>query len=112
MLGQPTFSISGTVNLEGNPLSGVTITLGAITEATDLLGNYTVTGLTDGEYTIVPTKIDYTFSPITATVTVNSSNIVSIDFNAVANPLPGLRASNLIAPLYAELWAPVWDGAV
>ena len=70
--GVPTFSISGRVtDGSGNPISGVTISDGAEHSATtDSNGNYILSGLAVGTYTITPSKSGYTFSPASRTVSV------------------------------------------
>jgi len=69
---EPTYSISGQVqDSSGNPISGVTISDGAgHTATTDSNGNYTLSGLTAGTYTLTPSKSGYTFSPASRTVNV------------------------------------------
>ncbi len=60
-----TYAISGrATDSDNNPISGVTISDGAgHTTPTGSDGNYTLSGLTAGSYTITPSKNDYTFSP-------------------------------------------------
>jgi len=69
---EPTYSISGRVrDGSGNPISGVTISDGAgHAPATDSNGNYTLSGLAAGTYTITPSKSGYTFLPVSCTVSV------------------------------------------
>ncbi len=59
-----TFSISGRVtDSGGNPISGVTVaTHAGHTTSTDGNGNYTLSGLPAGGYTVTPSKSGYTFS--------------------------------------------------
>ena len=81
----PTYSISGTVS--GTVLSGVTINLsGTSTGAatTDGSGNYSVAGLSNGTYTVTPTKTGYTFTPANLSVTVSSANVPGQNFTSVA----------------------------
>jgi hypothetical protein len=65
-----TYTISGTITLDGAGLSGVTVTLSgtsAGTTTTAANGSYTLSGLTaGGNYTITPTKDYYSFTPINA----------------------------------------------
>jgi len=67
-----TYSISGQVKDDsGHPIASVTISDGAgHTANTDSSGNYAVTGLAAGTYTLTPSKSGYTFSPASRTVTV------------------------------------------
>ena len=86
--GVATFSISGAVTSGSSPLSGVTMTLsGAASKTTtsDANGNYSFAGLSNGSYTITPSKTGYTFTPPNRSVTVNSSNVTGQDFSATAS---------------------------
>jgi len=47
----------------GNPIAGVTLQLGGQTATTDKAGIWYVYGIVEGNYTIVATKDDYTFTP-------------------------------------------------
>lgn len=79
-------AIAGTVS--GDTLSGVTVTVtGAATASatTDASGNYSVTGLYDGSYTVTPSKTGYTFNPASSAVTVSGANIAGKNFVATAN---------------------------
>ena len=69
-----TYSISGRVVHQSNGLFDVNISDGAgHTAITDGSGNYTLSGLAAGNYTITPSKSGYTFSPVSRRVTVPSS---------------------------------------
>ena len=83
----PTYSISGTVS--GAVLSGVTINLTGTstgTATTDGSGNYSFAGLSNGTYTVTPTKTGYTFTPANLSVTVSSANVPGQNFTSVAVP--------------------------
>jgi hypothetical protein len=78
------YTISGTISSNGSGISDVTVTVtlnGTIvaTTLTDGTGNYTVTGLVNGNYIITPSKQGYTFSA--QSVTVNGSNITGDNFS-------------------------------
>ena len=80
-----TYSISGTVTLSGSGLSDVTMTLsgsGSGTTTTDSSGNYSFTELSNGTYTITPTKSGYTFTPTTLSVTISGANQTGKNFTA------------------------------
>ncbi|MBM4091423.1 MAG: DUF11 domain-containing protein [Planctomycetes bacterium] len=66
-----TYSISGQItDGSGHPISSATISDGAgHTATTDGNGNYTLSGLAAGTYTITPSKGGYTFTPASRTVT-------------------------------------------
>jgi hypothetical protein len=78
------FTISGTVS--GDTAAGVTMTLtGAYvrTETTDASGNYTFTGVRNGDYTLTPSKDGYMFSPPSLSPTVSGADVASQDFAAI-----------------------------
>ncbi|HQQ47114.1 MAG TPA: hypothetical protein PK747_06865, partial [Acidobacteriota bacterium] len=80
-----TYSISGTVS--GATASGVTMSLtgastATTTTATD--GTYTFSGLSNGTYTVTPSKSGYTFSPTSTSVTISGANQTGKNFTATA----------------------------
>jgi len=83
-IGSGSYSISGkVVTSSGSPISGVTMTLsgtasGATT--TDGYGKYSFTGLGNGNYTIIPDKTGYTFTPTSKAVSVNGANVTRQNF--------------------------------
>lgn len=82
----PTFSISGNITPSASG-SGATVTLSGAASATataDSSGNYTFNGLVNGTYTITPAKAGFSFTPASQTATINSANVPSINFTAVA----------------------------
>lgn len=78
------YSIAGKVaESSGAGIAGVAMALtssSSVTVSTDNSGNYTFTGLTNGTYTITPTKTGYTCSPVSKTITVNNANVTGQDF--------------------------------
>jgi uncharacterized surface anchored protein len=79
-----THSISGTIS--GDVLAGVTVAIqgGSRKAISDSLGRYTIAGLTDGSYTLVPSLTGYGFTPATLDATVSGANVTGKDFTAVA----------------------------
>jgi FtsP/CotA-like multicopper oxidase with cupredoxin domain len=79
-----TYSISGTVRTAGGtPIAGVTITLSGDatgSTTTNAQGNYTLSGLSKGNYTVTPGLAPYTFSPVSRNVTVNNANVTAQNF--------------------------------
>ncbi len=79
-----TFSISGTITPTTGG-SGATVTLSgadpAVTTANSS-GNYTFAGLANGTYTVTPSNIGYTFSPVSQSVTVNGADKAGVNFTA------------------------------
>jgi len=83
------YSLSGKVTLNGSGLSGVTVSLtgaAAASTATDGSGNYILTNLQNGNYTITPTLSGYNFSPTSKAVTVNSANAAGQNFIGTTLP--------------------------
>ena len=80
--------ISGTVTQSGVPVADVTVTLAGSTTApttmTDTSGNYSFTGVANGNYTVTPSKSGLAFSPTSSVVTMSGPNITGTDFNATA----------------------------
>jgi Carboxypeptidase regulatory-like domain len=76
-----TYSISGT--LSGAVLQGVAINLtGAATASTttDSSGNYSFSGLADGNYTVTPSLTGYTFNPTNIPITLSGANSTTNNF--------------------------------
>jgi hypothetical protein len=110
-VGNPTYSISGTVwGPGGGGLAGVTVTLSETSSdkgatlsraakagksssaagtagsstVTDANGDYSFSGLEDGDYTITPSMAGYTFSPPSLAPTVNDEDVTGEDFTATS----------------------------
>jgi hypothetical protein len=81
-----TYTISG--NVGG---SAATLTLsGAASNSTTAssTGDYSFTGLANGSYIVAPSKTGYTFTPSTASVSVNDASVSGLNFIATAVPIP------------------------
>jgi hypothetical protein len=77
-----THSISGTVTSSGVGVQDVTMTLnGSTTTVTDANGAFIFTDLTNGSYTLTPSKSGYEFSPPNSTQTVNKADILALSFS-------------------------------
>ncbi len=87
-----TYSISGMVTSSSAGLTGVTITLsgaGSGSATTDSSGDYTITGVANGSYTVTPSRSGYTFSPASTSVTVSGANQTGENFTATATSVGG-----------------------
>jgi hypothetical protein len=73
----PTFSISGNAGT-----ASATVSTGAVSTTADASGNYTLSGLANGTYTVTPSKSGCTFSPVNASVTVSGANVTGRNFTA------------------------------
>ncbi|MGC8724223.1 MAG: PKD domain-containing protein [Acidobacteriota bacterium] len=80
-----TYSISGTVTLGTLGLQGVTVSTGSTSTITDGSGNYTLTGLVNGSYTVTPTLTGYAFSPSSQSIAINGANVTGVNFVAVTS---------------------------
>lgn len=91
-------SLSGAVS--GDTLSGVTITVTGTATAgatTDSSGNYSVTGVYDGSYTMTPSKTGYTFTPSSLAVTVSGVAVTGKNFVAISNAAPTYSISGAVS---------------
>jgi hypothetical protein len=91
-------SLSGAVS--GDTLSGVTITVTGTATAsaiTDSSGNYSVTGVYDGSYTMTPSKTGYTFTPSSLAVTVSGVAVIGKNFVAKSNAASTYSISGAIS---------------
>ena len=80
-----TYSISGTVS--GATTTSVTMTLtgaAGATTTTDSGGNYSFAGLSNGIYTVTPSKTGYTFNPTSTAVTISNANQTGKNFVSTA----------------------------
>ena len=79
-----TYTISGKVagSVAGLTLSGTA----SKSTTTDAAGNYSFPGLTNGSYLVAPSQSGFTFSPSTASESINGVNIGGVNFTASAVP--------------------------
>lgn len=81
-----TFSVKGNVTAaSGVDLSGVTLTaqMGAatpITGTTTTTGEFTLTGLAAGSYTVRPSKAGFLFNPAERTITITNADVSGVTF--------------------------------
>jgi Calx-beta domain/PKD domain len=105
--------VSGRVTLNGQPLQGVWVTNGAINigshvlraARTDNQGNYTIP-LNAGSYLMDAKMAGYTFSPAAVglnSITVGSTAITGINFNATMQPFITLSAPDASATEGADM---------
>jgi hypothetical protein len=78
------FTISGQVTDPINGAAGVEIRGGGMVATTDLNGNYQLTNLLNGSYTLFPSNASWTFSPTSRSVTISSANSTGNNFSRVA----------------------------
>ena len=89
-VGSPaTFAISGHVKSGGQPVEGVRMATSLTTSAlTSSDGSYTLTGLGNGHYILLPEKARCLFSPTCLNVVVSNQNVTDMDFNAETDATP------------------------
>jgi len=95
-----TFNISGRIADAGNlAIAGVTVgrTGSATTVLTSASGEYTLTGVPAGTYTVTPTKAGCTFNPATRSVTVTNANVTAQNFTGTVTPPATFNISGRIA---------------
>ena len=82
--GGASYSISGHISDPGgNPIPGVSISAGAgYSSLTDSSGNYTISSVITGTYTVTPILLGYTFTPSSRTVSV-PPNVTGQDFTGI-----------------------------
>jgi hypothetical protein len=77
-----TWSLSGTIS-PSSAAGGTTITLSGASNSTvapDGSGNYSFTGLTNGSFTVTPSKAGFSFTPASSSVNINGASITGISF--------------------------------
>lgn len=71
-----TFTISGRIlNPSGVAVAGVNVSDGTRSAVTDAQGNYTISGVPNGTYTLTPSLANWIFEPTTLRVTVSGANL-------------------------------------
>jgi hypothetical protein len=76
-----TYAVSGAVTTtSGAAISDVRVSNGSTSATTNASGQYTLTGLANGTYTLSPSLAGYTFSPSSQSVTVNGANVTGLNF--------------------------------
>lgn len=81
-----TYTVSGTIS-PSSLGSGAVVTLSGASSATttaNASGVFSFTGLANGSYTVTPSAASVTFTPANRAVTVNGSNVSTVNFTASA----------------------------
>jgi hypothetical protein len=94
-------TISGAISPASNG-SGTTVTLsGAATATTtaDAAGNYSFNVPRDGAYTVTATKVGFTFTPASRSLTITGASVTAVDFTS--QPVPRSTISGTVTPLPA-----------
>ncbi|MCM0082547.1 carboxypeptidase regulatory-like domain-containing protein [Geomonas sp. Red32] len=89
------YSIAGQVTLNGAGLGQVTLAVNGVgNQFSDGNGNFSFTQLSNGSYTVTPSRAGYTFTPASVTVSINN-NGAAADFTAV--PIPTYSISGTVS---------------
>lgn len=97
-----TWTISGTIS-PATAGSAATVTLGGASTGTttaDSSGNYSFANLSNGVYSVTPSKTGYSFTPTSQSVTVNNGNPVPANFTGQA--ATGTSALAIDATVFAD----------
>jgi hypothetical protein len=81
----PTYIISGTIN-PASAGAGATLTLSGAASSTtfaDSSGNYSFSELSNGSYTVKPTRQKATFSPVSQAVTIIDADATGVNFTVM-----------------------------
>lgn len=90
------FIISGNINDNGSPLSGVSVTLSGSsskTTTTDASGNYSFVAF-NGNYTITPSLLGYTFAPSSASINNLSADQAGVNFSVASRSVFAVTNAN------------------
>jgi hypothetical protein len=83
-----TYTVSGKVTLNNNPLSNVSITFGTLNTITDSNGVYSFNNIASGATAIINAKLEgYTFSPAIEITNINT-NQINQNFTAIKDDIP------------------------
>ena len=107
----PTFTVTGTVTPAASG-SGATLTLSGTASATATAngsGVYSFGALSNGSYTVTPSKTGFTFSPSFRTFTISGANVTAVDFTATTTAT--FSVSGTISPVAGGSFAQVGIGA-
>lgn len=74
------FSISGNAGIGRATIFYSGTSSGSV--SADIFGAYTITGLSNGNYTITPSLVSYRFFPASQNLTLSGSNVTGVDFSA------------------------------
>ncbi|MFH1378536.1 MAG: right-handed parallel beta-helix repeat-containing protein [Planctomycetota bacterium] len=100
------YSIRGRVT--GALTTGVAINLtGASTASatTDISGNYAFNGLNPGSYVVTPSFFDYSFSPVSRSVTITTADVASQNFTSTQNShvISGVISGDIVSGVTVTL---------
>ncbi len=79
-----TYTISGQVTHNGNPLIGVTISYAGDSTLTDGSGEYSISVEENATLTLTPSLTGYTFTPASITCSNVTANLTGKDFTATS----------------------------
>jgi len=78
-----TYTISGRITKGTEGLEGVQVSDGTRVGVSDTNGDYTITGVPNGAYTVTPTLSYHDFDPTSQAVTVADADVSDVDFEGI-----------------------------
>ena len=77
-----------------------------VLRSADASGNFTFSGLSNGTYTVTPSKPGYVFSPASRSVTISGADVIGVNFTAQTSPRRGAcPGRSALPPAAAVLWS-------
>ncbi len=76
------YTISGVITCTGVDVSGITVSDGTRSTLTDNNGQYVISDVPNGTYSITPAKSGFIFTPISKAAVVNNADVMNVDFSA------------------------------
>lgn len=115
----PTSTYTVTGSISGSGGAGASLSIGGpvVTTATaDASGNFSVSGLPNGTYTITPSAPNMVFSPASQSVTINSGHVFGVTFTSlqtytISGTLSGAGGANATVTLTGAAMATVTASA-
>jgi len=82
----PTFTLSGTISPASAGNGAAVVLSGPVgaTATANSSGAYSFPGLSNGTYSVIPSKSNFTFAPGSQTATVNGANVTGVNFTGTA----------------------------
>src|SRR5207248_5612656 len=83
------YTISGNIAESGRSVTGARVSAGNFSSVSDTVGNYFLTGMSNGNYQLSAVLKGYAFDPATRNVTLSGGDLAGQDFAASLISQPG-----------------------
>ena len=95
-----TFSIQGSITPNSDGAYATVTLSGAVSDTViaDSSGNYSFSGLANGNYTVTPNKSGFSFSPLNRSTTVNGANVTGLNFSTSTVTAATFSLSGTLSP--------------